>query len=44
MNKLNMYIKNYFNKKIKNKYTCNIIISLTDEPGEGEHKIFKYIR
>lgn len=38
MNKLNQYIKNKTNK---NK---NIIFSGSDEPGEGEHKMFQYIR
>jgi 5'-3' exonuclease len=38
MNKLNKYIKN---KTSKNK---NIIFSGSDQVGEGEHKMFQYIR
>lgn len=41
MNSLNEYISNYFNRSNKD---YKIILSLTDEPGEGEHKLFKFIR
>lgn len=43
MKKLNQYIKHYFinNHKLGVK---QIIVSGSDEPGEGEHKIYKYIR
>jgi 5'-3' exonuclease len=41
MNRLNVYIKKYFKSITLN---TNLILSLSDSPGEGEHKIFKYIR
>lgn len=49
MDNLDIYIKGYFNNEIqKNKYkTKKIIISgssLEEDKGEGEHKIFDFIR
>jgi 5'-3' exoribonuclease 1 len=41
MKNLNNIIKNYYSKK---KTDYEIIISGSDEIGEGEHKIFEYIR
>ena len=38
MKKLNDYIKSYY------KSNPHIKLSLSDEPGEGEHKLFQYIR
>jgi 5'-3' exonuclease len=41
MDKLNDTLKNHF----ANKYKCNnLILSLTDIPGEGEHKLFEFVR
>ena len=43
MNKLSKNIKKFF--KNKNKFNVkNIIISTSEENGEGEHKIYEYIR
>jgi 5'-3' exonuclease len=42
MNKLNKQIKSFFNKQ--NLNVENIIISGSDIPGEGEHKLFDYIK
>ena len=47
MEKLNMMINSHFkNKKLYNSQnnSINIILSLSDEHGEGEHKLFHHIR
>ena len=41
MKKLNRELKQYFSKK---QYDFKIKLSLSDEPGEGEHKLFEFIR
>lgn len=46
MNNLNNAVASYFKKKffnLQNKQ-INIILSLSNEHGEGEHKLFNYIR
>jgi 5'-3' exonuclease len=43
MNKLNLQIKYHFRKPISFKVN-KIVISGSDLPGEGEHKIFEFIR
>jgi len=43
MNDLNSYIKKEFNNPI-NYNVKQIILSTSDNPGEGEHKIFEFIR
>ena len=42
MNSLNKYIQHFFMQQKNQKYTVKL--SLTDEAGEGEHKLFRYIR
>jgi len=43
MNKLNLQIKYHFRTPIPYKVK-NIVVSGSDIPGEGEHKVFEYIR
>jgi 5'-3' exonuclease len=43
MSELNNTIKNYF-KKPANYNLKKLLVSTSDQVGEGEHKIFKYIR
>jgi 5'-3' exonuclease len=44
MNMLNTTIKKHFLKKEKKYNVSSIIVSGSDEHGEGEHKLFNYIR
>ena len=44
MNLLSLKINNYFKDKQKKYSVNNILISCSDEPGEGEHKLMKFIR
>ena len=44
MDKLNKYIKNYYENIFENINNLSIMVSGSNEFGEGEHKIFQYIR
>ena len=44
MEKLGKEIKKYYATKFKNNININIFVSTSDDVGEGEHKIFEYIR
>ena len=44
MKKLSEEIKFHFSYKEKNMKLNSIIVSTSEEPGEGEHKLFEYLR
>lgn len=45
MSELNTMVSEHFKKKVEEKtYLLNILVSGSNQPGEGEHKLFDYIR
>ena len=44
MDKLNNGVRNYYKGKEKSYNVNQFIFSGSDEPGEGEHKLFQHIR